>query len=104
MLLTCLMVQLGSTGMLEPGCGGVQYVSHIICGGLTRTFQPRYMHLPESGLVAVTMDEITMPLFWSTRRFAAPTPVYMLPGLFPATVPTPSKTEKFSRNLPLRAL
>src|SRR5712691_273605 len=103
MLLTCLMVQLGSTGRLPPGCGGVQNAVHISVGGVTRIFHPRKKHLPDAGLDAVTTDEIRIPLFWSTRTFAAPTPVYMLPGLFPGTVFTPSKTEKLSRNFPFRA-
>src|ERR1700736_38378 len=103
MLLTWLTVQLGSTGMLPPGCGGVQKAVHINVGGVTRMFHPRKKHLPELALEALTMDVMTMPLFSSTKRFAAPTPVYWPPGLFPSTVPMPLKTEKLSRNLPFRA-
>src|ERR1700730_12812536 len=104
MLLTCLMVQLGSTGTLPPGCGGVQNAVHICVGGVTRTFHPRKKHLPVAGLDALTTDEMRMPLFWSTRMFAPPTPVYWLPGLFPSTLATPLKTEKLSSNLPFSAL
>src|SRR5712692_6126138 len=104
MLLIWLTSQFGSVPMEEPGCGGVQYVSHICVGGFTLRFQPRNMHLPVFGLEALTTDEMRMPLFSSTRRFAAPTPVYWPVGLVPATVATPLKTEKLSKYLPLSAL
>src|SRR4029077_16557610 len=104
MLLTWLTVQFGSVPMAEPGCGGVQYVSHICVGGFTRMFHPRKKHLPVFALEALTTDEMRMPLFSSTRRFAAPTPVYWPVGLVPLTVATPLKTEKLSSYLPLSAL
>src|SRR5712692_7148564 len=104
MLLTWVMPQFGSVPMADCGCGGVQYVSHIIVGGFTRMLHPRKKHLPVFGLDALTTDEMSIPRFSSTRRFAAPTPVYWPVGLVPATVATPLKTEKLSKYLPLSAL
>src|SRR2546428_14079522 len=103
MLLTWVMSHLGSVPMADCGCGGVQYVSHICVGGFTRMFHPRNMHLPEFGLEALTTEEMRMPPFSSTRRFAAPTPVYWPAGLVPFTVAPPLKTEKLSSYLPFSA-
>src|ERR1700730_1002249 len=103
MLLTLLVAQFGSTGRLPPGCGGVQNAVHISVGGVTRTFHARKKHLPVAGLEPLKIDVITIPLFWSTSRFVA-VPVYKAPGLFPATVLMPVKSEKLSRILPFRAL
>src|ERR1700730_5141836 len=103
MLLTLLVAQFGSTGRLPPGCGGVQNAVHISVGGVTRTFHPRKKHLPVAALDPLNIDVMTMPLFWSTRRFVG-VPVYKAPGLFPATVLMPLKLEKLSSNLPVSAL
>src|ERR1700676_78150 len=102
MLLTCLISQLGSTGMLEPGCGGVQKVVHISWGGVTRMFHPRKRHLPVAAFEPLSTDEMRMPLFSSTKRFESPLPTAL--GLFPATVPGAAKIEKLSSYLPFTAL
>src|SRR6266850_3586721 len=104
MLLTCFTSQLGSTGRLPPGCGGVQKDVHMRVGGVTSMFHPRKKHLPVSPVLVLIWDEMTMPLFWSTKRFVAPSPWYTLVGLFPATELRPSKTVKLSTILPVRAL
>src|SRR5712664_40357 len=103
MLLNMLISQLGSTGMLDTGWGGVQNAVHISFGGLTKIFHPRKKHLPVAALEPLRMDVMTIPLCSSTSRFVA-VPVYSAPGLFPATVFMPSKSEKLSRYLPVRAL
>src|SRR5437867_4504542 len=102
MLLTWLTVQLGSSGRLPPGWGGVQNEVHISFGGVTSTFQPLKKHLPVAGLVPLCSDEIRIPVRWSIVICEGP--VCIAPGLFPAIVLAPSKSEKLSRGLPLRAL
>src|SRR6266566_4333261 len=104
MLLTCLISQLGSTGTLPPGCGGVQKAVHMRVGGVTRMFHPRKKHLPVSPVLVLIWDVMTTPLFWSTSRLVAPSPWYTLVGLFPATELSPSKTVKLSTILPVNAL
>src|SRR6266480_5633594 len=103
MLLTSLTVQLGSTGTLPPGCGGVQYAVHICCGGVARIFHARKKHLPLSEMLLVSWDVMAMPLSWSTRTFVAPAPWYTAPGLFPATELTPVQIVKLSMIFPVRA-
>src|SRR5438132_8198151 len=102
MLFTWLISQLGSSGRLPPGWGGVQKAVHISLGGSTRTFHPRTKHLPVAGLVTLCSDEMTIPSRWSTIIWEGPLCIAV--GLFPAIVLVPSKSEKLSRGFPFKAL